>query len=52
MNNYLAMLGWNDGTEKEIYTVEELSEAIFLYLLIPRLRNTNIIDKGQYLQAR
>ena len=30
----------------------ELSEGIFLYLLIPRLRNTNIIDKGQYLQAR
>ncbi|XRB05568.1 glutamyl-tRNA synthetase [Pycnococcus provasolii] len=30
MNNYLAMLGWNDGTEKEIYTVEELSEAFGL----------------------
>lgn len=27
MVNYLATLGWNDGTEKEIYSVEELIEA-------------------------
>lgn len=27
MVNYLATLGWNDGTEKEIYTVDELVEA-------------------------
>lgn len=27
MINYLATLGWNDGTEKEIYTVDELIEA-------------------------
>jgi len=27
MVNYLALLGWNDGTEKEIYTVDELVEA-------------------------
>lgn len=27
MINYLATLGWNDGTEKEIYTVEELIDA-------------------------
>jgi glutamyl-tRNA synthetase len=27
MINYLATLGWNDGTEKEIFTVEELIEA-------------------------
>lgn len=27
MVNYLALLGWNDGTEKEIYTVDELIEA-------------------------
>lgn len=27
MINYLATLGWNDGTEKEIYTVEELIHA-------------------------
>lgn len=27
MVNYLATLGWNDGTEKEIYTVEELIDA-------------------------
>lgn len=27
MINYLATLGWNDGTEKEIYTVEELIDV-------------------------
>lgn len=27
MVNYLALLGWNDGTEQEIYTVDELIEA-------------------------
>lgn len=27
MVNYLATLGWNDGTEKEIYTIDELIEA-------------------------
>jgi glutamyl/glutaminyl-tRNA synthetase len=27
MMNYLALLGWNDGSEKEIYTAEELQEA-------------------------
>lgn len=30
MVNYLALLGWNDGTEKEIYTVDELIEAFEL----------------------
>lgn len=27
MLNYLATLGWNDGTEKEIFTVDELIET-------------------------
>jgi glutamyl-tRNA synthetase len=30
MLNYLACLGWNDGTEKEIYTKEELVKAFSL----------------------
>lgn len=30
MLNYLCTLGWNDGTDKEIYTVEELQEAFSL----------------------
>jgi glutamyl-tRNA synthetase len=25
--NFLALLGWNDGTDKEIYTLEELVEV-------------------------
>jgi len=30
MINYLAGLGWNDGTDKEIYSVEEVIEAFRL----------------------
>lgn len=30
MINYLAALGWNDGTEKEIYTIPELISAFKL----------------------
>ncbi len=30
MLNYLACLGWNDGTEKEIYTLEELIKSFSL----------------------
>ena len=28
--NFLALLGWNDGTEKELYTLEELVESFDL----------------------
>jgi len=30
MINYLCLLGWNDGTDKEIYTVDELVQAFSL----------------------
>jgi len=30
MVNYLSLLGWNDGTEKEIYSVDELQTAFEL----------------------
>jgi glutamyl/glutaminyl-tRNA synthetase len=30
MVNYLSLLGWNDGTEKEIYSVDELTQAFAL----------------------
>ncbi len=36
MLNYLACLGWNDGTEKEIYTKEELIKAFS----IDRIQNS------------
>jgi glutamyl-tRNA synthetase len=29
--NYLARLGWNDGTENEIYSLKELEEAFHLW---------------------
>ncbi|WP_298149828.1 glutamate--tRNA ligase [Flavobacterium sp.] len=28
--NFLALLGWNDGTDKELFTLEELSESFDL----------------------
>jgi glutamyl-tRNA synthetase len=28
--NFLALLGWNDGTEKELFTLEELTESFDL----------------------
>jgi glutamyl-tRNA synthetase len=28
--NFLALLGWNDGTDKELFTLEELTEAFDL----------------------
>ena len=30
MINYLSLLGWNDGTEKEVYSVDELVQAFSL----------------------
>lgn len=36
MLNYLACLGWNDGTEQEIYTKDELIERFSL----PRIQNS------------
>lgn len=30
MVNYLSLLGWNDGSEQEIYTVEQLTAAFDL----------------------
>ena len=55
MVNYLALLGWNDGTEKEIYTPGELSEAFSLERItkspaifdLDKLRWMN----GQHLRA-
>lgn len=31
MINYLAALGWNDGTDKETYTIDEMIEAFDMY---------------------
>ncbi|MDO5481116.1 MAG: glutamate--tRNA ligase [Candidatus Saccharibacteria bacterium] len=36
MLNYLACLGWNDGTEQEIYSMEELIEKF----TIPRIQSS------------
>jgi len=55
MVNYLALLGWNDGTEKEIYTTEELWDAFALERIT---KSPAVFDKvklswmnGQHLRA-
>jgi glutamyl-tRNA synthetase len=55
MNNYLSLLGWNDGTEKEIYTPQELSEAFELTRVV---KSSAVFDmaklrwmNGQHLRA-
>jgi len=55
MINYLALLGWNDGTDKEVYTRQELIDAFDIERVIPspamfddaKLRWIN----GQHLRA-
>ncbi|CAM9762453.1 unnamed protein product [Ascophyllum nodosum] len=55
MKNYLALLGWNDGTEKEIFTEEELREAFDLRRVV---KSSAVFDmtklkwmNGQHLRA-
>ena len=55
MMNYLSLLGWNDGTEKEMYTVQELQEAFSIERII---KSPAVFDKaklswlnGQHLRA-
>jgi len=31
MVNYLALLGWNDGSEDEIFTVDQISKFTYLF---------------------
>ena len=53
--NYIALLGWNDGSNKEIYTREELIEAFTLEGIskspsifdVPKLKWMN----GEYIKA-
>ena len=30
INNYLSLLGWNEGTEQEVYTLDELKQKFSL----------------------
>jgi len=53
--NYLSLLGWNDGTEQEIYTVEELCNTFSLDRVT---KSAAVFDKvklgwmnGQHLRA-
>eukprot|EP00873_Tetraselmis_striata_P004214 jgi/Tetstr1/424478/TSEL_015007.t1 len=53
--NYLSLLGWNDGSEQEIYTVQELCESFSLERVT---KSAAVFDKvklawinGQHLRA-
>jgi glutamyl-tRNA synthetase len=46
MVNYLATLGWNDGTEKEIYTVDELIQSFD----IKRITKSPAVFDGEKLR--
>ncbi|KAL4538795.1 hypothetical protein Ndes2526B_g02924 [Nannochloris sp. 'desiccata'] len=55
MVNFLSLLGWNDGTEQEIFTVDELSEKFALERIT---KSGAVFDKtklgwmnGQHLRA-
>lgn len=55
MMNYLALLGWNDGTEQEIYSAEGLQQAFALERIT---KSPAVFDKvklswmnGQHLRA-
>ncbi|KAF6253056.1 non-discriminatory gln-glu-trna synthetase [Scenedesmus sp. NREL 46B-D3] len=55
MVNFLSLLGWNDGTEQEIYTVDELTQAFALDRIT---KSAAVFDKvklswmnGQHLRA-
>ncbi|CAM9179987.1 unnamed protein product [Choristocarpus tenellus] len=55
MRNYLSLLGWNDGSEQEIYTNEELNEAFDLRRVV---KSSAVFDmaklrwmNGQHLRA-
>lgn len=32
MVNYLALLGWGDGTENEFFTIDDLSKFLIVHL--------------------
>lgn len=34
MVNYLALLGWGDGTENEFYTIDELGQYSVICILL------------------
>ncbi|MBU1108110.1 MAG: glutamate--tRNA ligase [Candidatus Riflebacteria bacterium] len=55
MINFLSLLGWNDGTDREIYTVEELIECFSLERISksPGVFDHNklIWMNGQHLRA-
>jgi len=55
MNNFLALLGWNEGTDQEIYTMAQLAEKFSLERINPA---PAVFDQakltwmnGQYIRA-
>ena len=55
MLNYLSLLGWSDGSEQEIFTMEELQQAFSIDRIT---KSAAVFDKaklswmnGQHLRA-
>jgi glutamyl-tRNA synthetase len=44
MINYLSLLGWNDGSDDEIYTREELIEAFDVDRIV---KSPSVFDMGK-----
>jgi glutamyl-tRNA synthetase len=42
MVNYLALLGWGDGTENEFFTIDDLGLFLILFFLSFSLQFFNI----------
>ena len=55
MMNYLANLGWNDGTDKEIYTPEALTQAFSLERVVKTPAMFDMVKltwvNGQHIKA-
>lgn len=55
MINYLALLGWNDGTDKDVYTRQELIDSFDLSRVTPSPAMFDVVKlkwlNGQHLRA-
>ncbi|HEX5625969.1 MAG TPA: glutamate--tRNA ligase, partial [Saprospiraceae bacterium] len=49
--NFLALLGWNDGTEKEIFSIEEMIQAFSLEKIVKSGARFDF-DKGKWFNQQ
>lgn len=51
MVNYLALLGWGDGTENEFFTLEQLGESFLLTIILLCMMFIVILHFSDFLVA-